>query len=135
MAEPNSQLTRALCRGGRNVHLIYARKILLRILIVESITVEHALIIILVEDIVIFAECPSCRAASRKSIGFLIIRTRGDERRDSTGRKTVRVVGSNYNCGFSLVIVVTNFSPDTICLLYTSPSPRDRTRSRMPSSA
>ena len=26
-------------------------------------------------------------------------------------------------------------NPDTICLLYTSPSPRDRTRSRMPSSA
>ena len=25
--------------------------------------------------------------------------------------------------------------PDTTCLLYTSPSPRDRTRSRMPSSA
>ena len=25
--------------------------------------------------------------------------------------------------------------PDTACLLYTSPSPRDRTRSRMPSSA
>ena len=25
--------------------------------------------------------------------------------------------------------------PDKICLLYTSPSPRDRTRSRMPSSA
>ena len=24
---------------------------------------------------------------------------------------------------------------DTVCLLYTSPSPRDRTRSRMPSSA
>ena len=24
---------------------------------------------------------------------------------------------------------------DSICLLYTSPSPRDRTRSRMPSSA
>ena len=24
---------------------------------------------------------------------------------------------------------------DTLCLLYTSPSPRDRTRSRMPSSA
>ena len=28
-----------------------------------------------------------------------------------------------------------DFSPSTICLLYTSPSPRDRTRSRMPSSA
>ena len=26
-------------------------------------------------------------------------------------------------------------TPDTDCLLYTSPSPRDRTRSRMPSSA
>ena len=26
-------------------------------------------------------------------------------------------------------------TPPTICLLYTSPSPRDRTRSRMPSSA
>ena len=25
--------------------------------------------------------------------------------------------------------------PDVVCLLYTSPSPRDRTRSRMPSSA
>ena len=25
--------------------------------------------------------------------------------------------------------------PDDVCLLYTSPSPRDRTRSRMPSSA
>ena len=31
---------------------------------------------------------------------------------------------------------IADFSPgDTICLLYTSPSPRDRTRSRMPSSA
>ena len=27
------------------------------------------------------------------------------------------------------------FTPDLLCLLYTSPSPRDRTRSRMPSSA
>ena len=27
------------------------------------------------------------------------------------------------------------FMPHCICLLYTSPSPRDRTRSRMPSSA
>ena len=29
----------------------------------------------------------------------------------------------------------TRESVDNICLLYTSPSPRDRTRSRMPSSA
>ena len=32
-------------------------------------------------------------------------------------------------------IGVVGFSEDDICLLYTSPSPRDRTRSRMPSSA
>ena len=33
-----------------------------------------------------------------------------------------------------LIQVDTSFNVDT-CLLYTSPSPRDRTRSRMPSSA
>jgi len=32
-------------------------------------------------------------------------------------------------------IFVMAAEPSTICLLYTSPSPRDRTRSRMPSSA
>ena len=31
--------------------------------------------------------------------------------------------------------VLPEFDKDKICLLYTSPSPRDRTRSRMPSSA
>ena len=30
---------------------------------------------------------------------------------------------------------IQQFIDDLICLLYTSPSPRDRTRSRMPSSA
>ena len=30
---------------------------------------------------------------------------------------------------------IMNYAEDYICLLYTSPSPRDRTRSRMPSSA
>ena len=36
---------------------------------------------------------------------------------------------------FSGDIVVENDTLDIGCLLYTSPSPRDRTRSRMPSSA
>ena len=31
--------------------------------------------------------------------------------------------------------VIGDFALDIYCLLYTSPSPRDRTRSRMPSSA
>ena len=33
------------------------------------------------------------------------------------------------------VIVQGTWNPTSTCLLYTSPSPRDRTRSRMPSSA
>ena len=31
--------------------------------------------------------------------------------------------------------ILSNGTPEMLCLLYTSPSPRDRTRSRMPSSA
>ena len=34
-----------------------------------------------------------------------------------------------------LISTVTFYAGVKICLLYTSPSPRDRTRSRMPSSA
>ena len=41
--------------------------------------------------------------------------------------------------GFDALSKVSDHQPDLIfcdiCLLYTSPSPRDRTRSRMPSSA
>ena len=32
-------------------------------------------------------------------------------------------------------VIIRRVLPSTFCLLYTSPSPRDRTRSRMPSSA
>ena len=39
------------------------------------------------------------------------------------------VIGTHFD-GFSLP-----YTPDEICLLYTSPSPRDRSISRMPSSA
>ena len=41
-------------------------------------------------------------------------------------------VATMYNTGTE---AVTNVMEGTTCLLYTSPSPRDRTRSRMPSSA
>ena len=34
-----------------------------------------------------------------------------------------------------LIIISAGISRENVCLLYTSPSPRDRTRSRMPSSA
>ena len=42
-------------------------------------------------------------------------------------------VGNNIQLGNAGVITATSYRGD--CLLYTSPSPRDRTRSRMPSSA
>ena len=35
----------------------------------------------------------------------------------------------------ALFFLILSFLLETVCLLYTSPSPRDRTRSRMPSSA
>ena len=37
--------------------------------------------------------------------------------------------------GIGVVAINPNDNPSYPCLLYTSPSPRDRTRSRMPSSA
>ena len=53
----------------------------------------------------------------------------------------IAVIGSIFRCRsfkvcLSLSIFRNRFFPGIyICLLYTSPSPRDRTRSRMPSSA
>ena len=41
----------------------------------------------------------------------------------------------NMQDNLEAVMSVLQFIYDNICLLYTSPSPRDRTRSRMPSSA
>ena len=43
-----------------------------------------------------------------------------------------RIGASRDRCRF---VGYTDRPEDYICLLYTSPSPRDRTRSRMPSSA
>ena len=40
-----------------------------------------------------------------------------------------------YFVPFSSTNIFYTYSKDTTCLLYTSPSPRDRQKSRMPSSA
>ena len=37
--------------------------------------------------------------------------------------------------GIAVVLVIAGFLAPSTCLLYTSPSPRDRQKSRMPSSA
>ena len=41
----------------------------------------------------------------------------------------------NYKSVISTLERLTSLYPENICLLYTSPSPRDATLSRMPSSA
>ena len=49
--------------------------------------------------------------------------------------KTIKNQQIEYHTGPTLVVNNVFRSPTIGCLLYTSPSPRDRTRSRMPSSA
>ena len=44
-------------------------------------------------------------------------------------------IASGYNTNIFNGDVVKQLADGTICLLYTSPSPRDRQKSRMPSSA
>ena len=67
----------------------------------------------------------SCRSQIAEALGNKILAGRyecysaGTEIKDSINEDAVRALNELYN----------------ICLLYTSPSPRDRTRSRMPSSA
>ena len=46
-----------------------------------------------------------------------------------------RYFDTGYNADRSVQMAQKNFNQDGICLLYTSPSPRDRQKSRMPSSA
>ena len=52
-----------------------------------------------------------------------------------TGRIGEQVVSYPFTVGHECAATVIEAGENTPCLLYTSPSPRDRTRSRMPSSA
>ena len=58
--------------------------------------------------------------------------------REGLAELMVPIIGRLYRHGVHVMIYgqsLVNKSAVNICLLYTSPSPRDRTRSRMPSSA
>ena len=57
--------------------------------------------------------------------------------RDSDGDRQKVVVADRDQAGVyqALAVGEPDYFPVCACLLYTSPSPRDRTRSRMPSSA
>ena len=55
-----------------------------------------------------------------------------EKRLIDTGAGTAKALGFDPRIGMAVGAIA---MPDITCLLYTSPSPRDRTRSRMPSSA
>ena len=50
-------------------------------------------------------------------------------------RKAYVIVSADRGLAGAFNTNITKIAQNEICLLYTSPSPRDRTRSRMPSSA
>ena len=57
---------------------------------------------------------------------------------EATGKKAATPDGGEEGSGDpadTLTVAFGRFNPPTVCLLYTSPSPRDATLSRMPSSA
>ena len=51
------------------------------------------------------------------------------------GELAVTMSNGDHDNGGARLFVGNNDSPDSNCLLYTSPSPRDKRQSRMPSSA
>ena len=55
----------------------------------------------------------------------------------ASGDQGIPLIGALIDSGFDITAGVrrADAMQTTSCLLYTSPSPRDRTRSRMPSSA
>eukprot|EP00831_Metopus_contortus_P069265 TRINITY_DN6218_c0_g1_i2.p2 TRINITY_DN6218_c0_g1~~TRINITY_DN6218_c0_g1_i2.p2 ORF type:complete len:107 (-),score=20.76 TRINITY_DN6218_c0_g1_i2:142-462(-) len=59
--------------------------------------------------------------------------------RDANGKDNALAVGYCGNCSYDPPMVMVGIVPSrysyNICLLYTSPSPRDLSTSRMPSSA
>ena len=50
-------------------------------------------------------------------------------------KKSLVCLAADVESISDLIELITEVGPYIACLLYTSPSPRDRTRSRMPSSA
>ena len=81
-----------------------------------------------VEDLVMSLQA---LASSLKSAGFTATCYSCGDGRDGHGASFVADIGDGHMVRF----LVSDFGISWVCLLYTSPSPRDRTRSRMPSSA
>ena len=60
-----------------------------------------------------------------------------NKKTNNSNAQPVAVIGCDVVVvdGAAVVFTIANKQQTKTCLLYTSPSPRDRTRSRMPSSA
>ena len=74
-----------------------------------------------------------CRASIKEQINYV-----KQAPQIQHGPKRVLIIGASSGFGLAARIALTfgGAEADTIgCLLYTSPSPRDRQKSRMPSSA
>jgi len=77
----------------------------------------------------LFAACPGDRSPSQSATSLDLISFHGAARQ-------LRETGwINLSSPLSSYYLARGWSHPYACLLYTSPSPRDRTRSRMPSSA
>ena len=81
-----------------------------------------------------YAKNTATAAEIQKGVAQGIIKpTPTQEQQQEHGQYTTITPGKPVELPFGLT--VSTQKPITGCLLYTSPSPRDRTRSRMPSSA
>ena len=77
-----------------------------------------------------------------KEVSIALLEDKSLVELQSEGRNLSFSVGNMYlgrikklMPGLNACFVDVGYEKDAFCLLYTSPSPRDRTRSRMPSSA
>ena len=82
------------------------------------------------EECGIFGISNTKDASALTALGLHALQHRGQE-----GCGIVTFDGKQYFSEKRFGLVGDNFNKEKICLLYTSPSPRDKRQSRMPSSA
>ena len=89
------------------------------------------------ESILVYMEDVGRHNAVDKVSGFIVMECidPADKFLYTTGRLTTEMVLKTVSMGIPLLVSRSGFTKSAVCLLYTSPSPRDYAASRMPSSA
>ena len=93
------------------------------------------------EEIIIKIEEQRGNTVIEKNWQELVKPNKIEIKEDQSGKNVSRLTVEPMEKGFGLTIgnslrrILLSSLQGSACLLYTSPSPRDRTRSRMPSSA